>query len=150
MTNHPSSSLAQQVAEAAILQLAAAALGVVLVPRRLKLPGGAQIDVDGFHGGPPATLVEVYARQGELRGAQPKKLRADAFKLLAARKLLYPNARLVLVVASKEAERSFHAGWTKEALAALEIEICRVSLDADAAAALAEAQRRQHMGNTVT
>jgi hypothetical protein len=146
---HPSNSIAQRAAEEAIRDLAATALGVSLVPRRLKLPGGAYVDIDGFHQGPPETLVELYARQGGLRGAQPKKLRADAFKLLAARKLLYPNARLVLVVASEEAERSFYAGWTKEALGALAIELCRVNLDPNLMATLTAAQDRQHMGNTV-
>lgn len=146
---HLSNSASQRGAEELIRELTATALGVALVPRRLKLPGGAYVNVDGFHPGPPEILVEFYARQGEVRGAQPKKLRADAFKLLAARKLLYPNARLVLVLASEEAARSFNVGWTREALNALAIEVCRVSLDSKTVASLTAAQDRQHMSNTV-
>ena len=149
MNNRSSNSLVQLAAEGVILGLAADVLGVSLAPRRIQLPDGGHLNVDGFDAGPPVTVVEVYARQGVLRGAQPKKLRADALKLLALRKLLYPDARLVVVVASEEAERSFHVGWTKEAFKAFGIELCRVTLDPQLVATLSAAQARQHMNNTV-
>lgn len=78
--DHPSGSREQRDAEPLILAGVAEVLGTLLAPRRLHLPGGTSVDVDGV-GEDPLVLVEVYAHQGALRGSQPKKLATDALKL---------------------------------------------------------------------
>jgi hypothetical protein len=66
---HPSDSQEQRSAEGLILSAVSAGVGTELIPRSLKLDGGARVDVDGVS--PDETVfVEVIAHQGRLKGAQ--------------------------------------------------------------------------------
>jgi len=129
-----------------MLTAVAALLGVALAPRRLRLPGGAAVDVDGVADDPP-TLVEVYAHQGPLRGAQPKKLSQDALKLITVRETLMPGARLLLALSDDVAAAGVRRGWIGEALALWGVEVVVVALDAEVTAGLVAAQARQRMVN---
>jgi hypothetical protein len=62
-------SRVQRDAEHVILAALSRALGVALAPRRVHLPGGAYIDVDGASDQPPI-LVEIWAHQGPPKVAQ--------------------------------------------------------------------------------
>lgn len=77
MEAHASDSTAQSDAEPLILAAVADQLGVKLAPRRLALPGGATADVDGV-AADESVLVEVFARQGALKGGQRGKIARDA------------------------------------------------------------------------
>lgn len=144
--SHPSGSREQRDAEPLVLAAVAVAMGTVLAPRRLRLPGGSAVDVDGVGDDPPV-LVEVYAHQGALRGSQPKKLATDALKLLTVRETLAPGARLVLALTDERAAAGIRSGWLGEALALWGVEVVVVGLDAAVTAGLVAAQARQTMVN---
>lgn len=146
VTRHPSGSGEQRAAEPLILTAVSATLGVPLAPRRLRLPGGSAVDVDGV-GDDPSVLVEVYAHQGPLRGAQPKKLSQDALKLMTVRETLLPGARLMLALSDERAAAGVRRGWLGEALVLWNVEVVVVALDPAVVAALVSAQGRQRMVN---
>lgn len=79
MTSHPSDSVAQRAAEPLIVAAVAEKLGVGLQPTVI-VRDGATVQIDGASSD-LRVLVEAYAHVGPLRGAQPKKLATDAFKL---------------------------------------------------------------------
>lgn len=118
---HLSDSDEQRRAEAFVLEALGKKLGVELLPRTLQLPDGSRVEIDGGADGPPPILAEVYAHQGRLKGSQPDKLLADAFKLVAARRLAFPcgHARLLLVLTDDDAARGLRGGWRKAALTAV-------------------------------
>jgi hypothetical protein len=148
---HISDSAEQRTAETHALEALGKKLGVELLPRRLQLPDGSCVEIDGGTDGPPPVMAEVYAHQGRLKGNQPDKLLADAFKLVAARKLAFPcgHARILLVLTDDDAARGLRSGWRKAALAAMEVEVHVVALPAEIAASVREAQKRQEMVNNV-
>jgi hypothetical protein len=114
-----------------------------------SLPGGFCVEIDVGTEGPPPVLAEVYAHQGRLKPAQSDKLLADAFKLVAARNLVFScdHARVLLVLTDEDAARGLRGGWRKAALAAMEVEVHVVALPTEIAASVREAQRRQEMVN---
>ena len=144
---HASDSTEQRTAESYALKAIGTKLGVDLVPRKIQLPDGSYMDIDGGADGPPAVLAEVYAHQGRLKGSQPDKLLADAFKLVAARKLVFPcgHARVMLVLTDEDAARGLRSGWRKAALKAMDVELHVVPLPAEVAASVRAAQKRQEM-----
>ena len=146
---HASDSAEQRAAESFALEAVGKKLGVELLPRTLQLPDGSCVEIDGGTEGPPPVLAEVYAHQGRLKGSQPDKLMADAFKLVAARKLVFPcgHARVLLVLTDDDAARALKNGWRKAALKAMDVEVHVVALPADIAASVRAAQRRQEMTN---
>lgn len=148
-TPHLSDSTEQRTAESFALEAVAKNLGVELLPHALQLPDGSCVQIDGVAGGPPPILAEVYAHQGRLKGSQPDKLLADAFKLVAARKLAFPcgRARVLLVLTDDEAARGHRVGWRKTALKAMEVEVVVVPLPPEIAASVKAAQKRQEMRN---
>src|SRR5947209_4817982 len=79
--NHLSDAAIQRSAEAVILAKVAEHFGVDLSPKRLVFPSGAQVEVDGASSD-NSILVEVFARQGALKGGQQKKVCQDALKLI--------------------------------------------------------------------
>lgn len=127
---HVSDSTEQRRAEGFALEAIGKKLGVELLPRTLHLPDGASVEIDGATEGPPPILAEVYAHQGRLKGSQADKLLADAFKLVAVRRLVFPcgHARLLLVLTDDDAARGLRSGWRKGALQALEVEVHVVAL----------------------
>lgn len=95
---HASDSTAQSDAEPLILAAVAEQVGVTLEPRRLTLPGGATADVDGV-APDESVLVEVFARQGALKGRQrgkiaPRQAQADHPRSAPPRRPADPRAGL--------------------------------------------------------
>lgn len=119
---HRSSSIEQQDAEPLILAVAAERIGAALAPARVELRGGARVEVDGTDDA-RTVFVEVYARQGMLKGGQVKKVAQDILKL-AMLSRNWPDARLILVLASPEAARTVTGqGWLAEAVTEFGIEV---------------------------
>ena len=147
MVAHASDSTTQSDAEPLILAAVAEQLGVTLTPRRLKLPAGATADVDGV-AADESVLVEVFARQGALKGGQRGKIARDALKLITLGRHR-SGARLILALADESAAKPLRAkSWLAEALTTFEIEVLVVNLDPDVRAGIHAAQVRQVMVNT--
>lgn len=143
---HPSNSGEQQSAERLILEAASAHLGTAVAPRRVDLPAGSYVDVDGVADTPPA-FVEVYAHQGRLRGGQRHKIASDVLKLLTLGKA-HPSARLVLAFADNEVARQVeNKGWLAEAIRTWGVEVFVADLPDEIRAGLRAAQGRQVMVN---
>ena len=139
---HASDSLEQRTAEAAIIAGVSALVGVPLAPARIPIDG-ARVEVDGAN--PDNTvLVEAYARIGALKGAQPRKLASDAFKLAWAGQKLNAT-RLIIAVAGVDAENYLHrpGAWLTAAVRDAGIEVIRIDLDDEMRASLVAAQSRQ-------
>jgi hypothetical protein len=147
MGEHASDSTAQSDAEPLILAAVSGQFGVALAPRRLTLPGGATADVDGV-APDESVLVEVFARQGALKGGQRGKIARDALKLITLGQHR-PGARLILALADEAAAKPLKAkSWLAEALTTFSIEVLVVDLDPDVRAGIRDAQVRQVMVNT--
>jgi hypothetical protein len=144
--DHPSNSAVQQKAEAAILVEVSAHVGAALAPRVLTLANGARVNVDGA--APDLSiLVEVFARQGPLKGGQQKKVCQDALKLITLARIL-PDARLVIAFADREAAAYASTGtWVAEALATWRVEVLVVDVGPELSNAISQAQLRQVMIN---
>jgi hypothetical protein len=143
---HRSSSIEQQDAEPVILAMVAEQIGTALTPARVELRGGSRVEVDGTDDS-RTVFVEVYARQGALKGGQVKKVAQDILKLAMLGRNR-PGARLVLVLASPEAARTVTGqGWLAEAVTEFGIEVLVAEIDASTREGLRDAQRRQVMIN---
>lgn len=143
---HFSHSGVQLAAERVILQTLSERLGRRLAPRVMALPGGARVQVDGA-AEDDSILVEVFARQGALKGGQQKKVAQDALKLVTLGRT-YPDARLVLAFADYDAAAYATAGtWVAEALTAWGIEVVVVEVDEFLRSEIRAAQTRQVMVN---
>lgn len=143
---HRSDSAVQRAAEATILAAVAARLGVALSPRSFVLPNGSRVQVDGTDPD-VSVLVEVFARQGALKGGQQKKVCQDALKLITLR-CMHPNARLVIAFADEHASAYASSGtWVAEALSTWGVEVLVVEIDPALRARIREAQARQVMLN---
>lgn len=143
---HPSDSHEQRSAEELILQAVSASIGVELAPRSLRLDGGARADVDGA-APDESVLVEVFAHQGRLRGAQFHKVARDALKLITLGRSR-PSSRLIIAFGDRDAAACVNAkSWLAESLRAWRVEVLTVDLDEDVRAGLRSAQARQVMVN---
>jgi len=137
----PAHDSLQLAAEAQILEGAAALLRTTgLRKRRVNLPGGSLIEVDGATPDMSA-FVSVFARQGALQGGQKRKVALDVLKLITLRRQ-YPKAKLYLAFSSEAAKASI-TGWTAEAIAIWEIGVIVVPLDDDLRERLARTQAMQ-------
>jgi hypothetical protein len=125
----PGDSRVQRDAEAVILASLSQALGVALAPRRVHLPGGAYVDVDGASDDPPI-LVEVWAHQGPPKVAQKHKVLADGLKLLYAAEQLGQGHRRILCLCDPLAAAPFTTArtWYAAALREHRIEVIVVDL----------------------
>jgi hypothetical protein len=129
-----------------ILAGVAAEVEVALGPQSISLPDGAQVDVDGV-ADDHSVLVEVFARQGRLKGAQFHKVARDALKLITLGRV-YPDARLILAFGDQEAANCVTAkSWLAEALRTWGVDVVVVELDDDVRDGLRAAQTRQVMVN---
>jgi len=143
---HPSDSHEQRSAEALILQAVSASVGVELAPRSLRLDGGARADVDGA-APDESVLVEVFAHQGRLKGAQSHKVARDALKLITLGRTR-PGSKLIIAFGDSDAAACVNAkSWLAQALRTWEVEVLAVDLDAVVRAGLRSAQARQVMVN---
>ena len=124
MTEHLSSSKVQTKAEVAIVASLAMQLGIELNlrPGRLTLGGGNHIEVDAA-AADWSIVVEAYARQGKLHGAQLKKIAQDILKLeLLKREIGHDGTRAIIVFASPEARDSI-SGWIQQAATTFGVEL---------------------------
>lgn len=143
---HASDSTEQRGAEASIIAAASRYVGIALSPASLRLPGGARIDVDGASAD-GSVVVEAYAHQGALRGAQFHKVARDMLKLITLARAR-PETRLVLAFADAEAARCVtNASWLAEAASLWSVEVFVADVPDDVRAAVSAAQIRQVMVN---
>lgn len=141
-----SDSSEQQAAEELIRQQVAAYLGKDLAPDTLKLDQGAVVQVDGVAPDRSA-FVEIFARQGPLKGGQKHKVATDALKLITIGRSR-PEADLVIAFADEQAAAYATKGtWMSEALATWGIKVLVVELDEDVRDGIRSAQIRQQMVN---
>ena len=144
---HVSDSAIQRRAEAVIRDRLADRLGVPLAARTIKLTAGEPVQVDAAS--PDGTvLAEIFARQGELKGGQQKKVAIDTLKLITIR-CEHPDTRLVIAFADEEASRyATGGGWLAQALRTWNVDIEIVDIPRDLRDEILAAQQRQRMVNT--
>ena len=149
MTNeHLSDSTVQRDAEAAIVEALATRLGFegALKPRRMTVLGGSFVQLDACSDD-ERILVEAYARQGKLKGAQIKKISQDILKLaLLKRDPRLSDSRAIAVFASEEARDSI-TGWIRSAAEQFGIELVVVDIPDALRDEIKSAQARQVMVN---
>jgi hypothetical protein len=137
-------SLEQRDAEKVAIQLLGEKLGVVLTPRRLPLPDGGRIELDGVSDQPPI-LVEVWAHQGPPKAAQKAKVMTDAMRLLFAARVLGTAPRLILGLTDRAAAAHFTGRtWMSQALRELGVEVEIVELPEPVRESVLRAQARQY------
>lgn len=141
---HASDSLAQRDAELLIVAGLSARIGVPLSKTSVPSGNGGRVELDGADAD-FKVLVEAYAHQGALRGAQPKKLATDALKLSWIGRRIGAH-RLILAVADAQVEAYLRrpTAWLTQALEDLGIEIICVDLDEATAETLRAAQEMQY------
>lgn len=141
-TVHPGDSAVQRAAEPLMVEAVAQTIGVPLNKKRLFLADGVQCEVDGVSDD-GKVLVEAFAHQGAMRGAQLKKVSEDAFKLVTLANGR-ADMRLIVAFADNLAARSFHGkSWKAEALRIWGVEVLVVALHGDVRAGIRDAQVRQ-------
>lgn len=117
-----------------------------LRPKTLPTPGGSFVQLDACSED-NGVLVEAYARQGRLKGAQIKKISQDILKLaLLRRDDARSSSRAIIVFASEEAEASI-TGWVRSAAREFGVELLVVDIPEDVRNEIRAAQARQVMVN---
>lgn len=148
---HASDSSVQQNAEAVMLKWYSQRHGVHVEPRRIDLPSGSFVHVDGVatnESGEFTHLVEVYARVGVLKGGQLHKIARDALKLLTLRAAMTTDAQLTILLASPDAEACVTGrSWLSDALRANDISVEVAEIDEGLQAQIGSAQDTQKMVN---
>ncbi len=146
-SEHVSDSAVQREAEAHIVSALAAQLGLpgALRPRRVDLAGSyVQLDACAED---ESVLVEAYARQGKLKGAQIKKISQDVLKLaLLKSDERFRDSRAIIVFASDEALNSI-TGWIRAAAAQFSVELEVVTIPDGLREKIRAAQALQVMVN---
>lgn len=95
------------------------------------------------------TVVEVYARVGELKGAQLHKVKGDILKLVLIDTKLGGGWNKILCFASDEAAKYVQGqSWVAEAARTFGIKIVVINLPKDLQQQIKSAQKRQRMVNT--
>lgn len=147
-SGHLSDSAVQRNAEGAIVAALAAKLGFegALKPKRVRVLGGGFVQLDACSDD-ESILVEAYARQGKLKGAQIKKVSQDILKLaLLKRDPRLRDSRAIAVFASEEARGSV-TGWIRSAADQFGIELAVVDIPEALRDEIKSAQARQVMVN---
>ena len=143
---HQSDSATQREAETLIRERLAEALRVDLSSKTLSIGEGATAVVDGASPD-ESVLVEIFARQGVLKGGQKQKIKGDALKLITLARTR-PKARLILAFGDEEAARfALEKSWLAESLRIWGIKVFVVDLEPDVRSGLRGAQARQIMVN---
>jgi hypothetical protein len=78
---HASDSAIQREAEAVILKVISEQLGTLLGPRRVDLPGGTWVEVDGVSAD-LSVFTEGFAHVGPMKGGQKRKVALDVLKVI--------------------------------------------------------------------
>jgi hypothetical protein len=141
---HPGRSDVQQNVEPLAISYIAEELGIELEPRQIALGDGPSIRVNGASAD-NLVLVELKTHIGPLKGSQPHKLTADAFKSIWAGSRLGAK-RLILTVVGEETEKYLQRpkAWLTAALSDNHVEVVRVRLDQVVVQGIVEAQKRQY------
>jgi hypothetical protein len=143
---HQSDSLAQREVETLILAELSVEVGQDLRKRKLELPGGSKVEVDGV-GDDETVFAEAFAHQGPLKGGQLGKVARDAFKLITLGRT-YPKARLIVAFADPAAAAAVKGkSWLAEALKTWSVEVVVVELDPAVRKGLLATQEAQRMVN---
>jgi hypothetical protein len=147
--SHVADSAEQRSAERLIIDAISRRCNVSLqhAPSPLELSPGVSVKVDALSFEPPV-FVEVFARQQPLLAGQRGKLAQDMLKLVTLRTARFPHARLIVALASRQAEAGI-SGWLRYAAQTLDIEIMTVALPEEVASMLRRAERRQRTVNRV-
>ena len=141
-----SDSEVQRRAEAVIRERLAEDLGVPLSPKVVTLAAGAPLHVDAVSpdGG---LMAEIFARQGELKGGQQKKVAIDALKLITIRQER-PDTKLVIAFADLEASGyATGGGWVAQALRTWDVKVVVVNIPQALRDEIRAAQEQQRMVN---
>ena len=144
MASHNSNSSAQQEAEKHLLgaleqHLRASFAAGSSLPQNLGVkPDGVDLK--------NKIVAEVYARVGELKGAQLHKAKADLLKLIYIKRMLGPEWRAVICFASSQAA-SFLQGksWAANAAREFGVEVVVQQLPEAQKQKVLAAQHRQRM-----
>jgi len=145
---HLSSSRVQRDAEAEILASLARRAGFsgLAYAGPIQIAGGVRVEVDGATPG-AGVLVEAYARQGSLKGAQLKKIAQDILKLaLVKTEPGRETTRTVIAFASQDAHDSI-TGWLNQAARTFGVELTVVEIPEELRDRIRRAQDRQMMVN---
>ena len=143
-----SSSEVQTNAEEVIVASLATLLGVGLEqqPGKIGLQGGVSIEVDAATED-GSIVVEAYARQGRLKGAQLKKVAQDILKLaLLKREKDREQTETIIAFASQEAHDSI-SGWLRQAAKSFGVSLMVVPIPDVLRREILSAQGRQVMVN---
>ena len=136
------------MAEEEIVVALALARRITLIrkPGRIMLDGGVHIEVDAATED-QTVVVEAYARQGRLKGAQPKKVAQDILKLaLLKREPGREHTEAIIAFASNEARDSI-SGWLNQAAKRFDIQLEVVDVPQELRDRILRAQSRQVMVN---
>jgi len=146
MSRHLSDSSEQQAAEEIMLSSLEAQLACKFEPNaELPIDVGVKPDaIDSIN----KIVVEVYARVGEVKGAQLHKIKGDILKLALIEKRLGTNWRKIMCFASNEAAKYVQGkSWVAEAAREFGVEIFVVELPEEHKENVISAQKRQRMVN---
>jgi hypothetical protein len=107
-------------------------LGLTLAPRSLRLGNGGRLEIDAASDEPPV-LCTAWVHRDDLRPVEQARLISEAFKLIAARRLLGDHYRLILLVCCEQVARHLRAQrtWHLPALTAEGIEVIAADLTRD-------------------
>lgn len=143
MSAHASDSSEQRTAERAIIAAVAEQLNVTLAPARIRIDD-AHVEIDGASPD-HSVLVEAYARIGALKGAQPRKLATDAFKLAWAGEKLGAT-QLVIAVADEAAAQYLRrpGAWLTAAIRDAGVEVITADIGEALRDSIIAAQARQY------
>lgn len=146
---HPSDSLAQRAAEAALLQQLSASLGFKVSGDRVDLRDGCFSNVDGINRD-NRFICEVYSRIGKLQAAQVEKVASDVLKLTVLERALGGRWRKAICFADGVAANVLrNRSWLALAARQAEVEVIVVPLPEAVREAVLAAQTRQVMTNKV-
>lgn len=148
MDPHLSDSAAWVQAEGFMIEWLRRERGIELEQnRRMTLPNGVVVAVDGVSDDPPI-LCEAYGRLGYVAGTTLAKACQDAFKMVWIRDNFLPGARVILLIANCDLERSLTAGkgWRAAMLRSCDVEVIRADLSEDELRGLEAAAIRARKG----
>jgi len=144
---HPSDSVAQRTAEAALLADLERQLGFPVRSERIRLDDGCVADVDGINR-EHRFLCEIYSRIGKLQAAQVEKVASDILKLTFLARTLGGNWRKVVCFADNTAANTLrNRSWLAAAARAAGVEVIVANLPPDVREAVLKAQAQQVMVN---
>ncbi len=141
-----SDSEVQRRAEAIIRGRLAERLDVRLDPKIITLAAGAPVHVDAVSPD-GSVMAEIFARQGELKGGQQKKLAIDTLKLITIRR---ERRNTELVIAFADSEASAYAtggGWVAQALRTWNVKVEVIDIPQELRDEIRAAQKQQRMVN---